>query len=448
MAEGDSNVQAVDPKSLEYALALGGATSQPNIPAQSNAPMPAPPDVGQDQPQQAPPVMPRPAAPQAGPPQMGGLPLIAQYLSGMIHGGQGGVNPQTGQPTAPTTRGDMTLNFLGQFLSNMAQGLAQSGHGPGANLRGLAGGMMAPYQRELAQYQLGQQQQAQQAQIEAEQARTQAQLQSYTSTPRFDPISGQYLGPMTPGQFTQYIRGQAAAKERGQTAQDINKANIVSREKIAGENVASREKIAGEQAETKQKSLDEKSEEFKQTLGYKQWKEKLDKDTQLKVAEMTAGKAPGGMLATASYAQGALEEMAHAQAAMQRLEAKGVMGSIPSNQVEDLLFGKGLVDPRLDAETRKDIGALRAALGYTSTALMRTHTGRTSVEIYKDFKNRLGPGQDWSALRGAIDETTSLAQHYVDSASTANIQNIRQGNAVPPTPKKGEKPPLDSFWKK
>lgn len=104
---------------------------------------------------------------QQGPPRMGGVPLLARYIGGMIKG------PQQASPlSAPTSRGDMTLNFLGELLANMSQGLAQAGHGPGANLRGFAGGVQAPYQRELSQYQLGQQQQAQQAQIQGEQART------------------------------------------------------------------------------------------------------------------------------------------------------------------------------------------------------------------------------------------------------------------------------------
>jgi hypothetical protein len=108
-----------------------------------------------------------PVPQRQGPPQMGGKPLLLDYIQNMIKGGQPGPQGQ-----APASRGDMTLQFMGQFLSNMAAGLAQSGHGPGANIRGAAGAMQAPYQRDLQQYQLQQQQQVQQAQIESEKAKT------------------------------------------------------------------------------------------------------------------------------------------------------------------------------------------------------------------------------------------------------------------------------------
>ncbi len=109
---------------------------------------------------------------QQAPPKMGGKPLLLDYISSMIKGGQGQVQPGQAQPQRPASRGDMTMDFLGQFLSNLSQGLAQAGHGPGANLRGAAGAMQAPYQRALQGYELGQQQQTQQAQIQSEQAKT------------------------------------------------------------------------------------------------------------------------------------------------------------------------------------------------------------------------------------------------------------------------------------
>ena len=107
------------------------------------------------------------------------------------------------------------------------------------------------------------------------------------------------------------------------------------------------------------------------------------------------------------------------------------MGSLPANKVEDWIFGKGLVDPSLPPDVRQSIGKLRAALGYTSSAAMRAHTGRTSREIYDDFKNRLGAGQDWSALRGAIDETQGMLSDYANSASNENFRRIRAGQNTP-----------------
>jgi hypothetical protein len=73
------------------------------------------------------------------------------------------------------------------------------------------------------------------------------------------------------------------------------------------------------------------------------------------------------------------------------------------------------------------MGRLKAALGNTATATMRAHTGRTSKEIYEDYKVRFGIGQSWAALRGAMDETKGLLEHYVNAASNKEIKKLREG---------------------
>lgn len=161
---------------------------------------------------------PQAAQPQ-GPPSPGGKPLLLDYIQNMIKGGsQGG-----------PSRGDSTLNFMGSFLQNLAQGLAQAGHGPGANLRGFAGGVQAPYQRQLQQYQLGQQQQAQQSQIASEAARTQQtiaqteQMKSIVQTP-YGPMSEKLAEKVFPAE----VRGQAtteAATTRAGATVDAAKIN-------------------------------------------------------------------------------------------------------------------------------------------------------------------------------------------------------------------------------
>lgn len=193
---------------------------------------------------------------------------------------------------------------------------------------------------------------------------------------------------------------------------------------VAGVNNASKENIAGA-------SLAQKADQFKQSQNYLRWKTQLDNDTKVKVADLTQNKAPAAVMQTAIFANGGLTMIGEAQQAMAKLEASGVMGSLPANKVEDWIFGQGLVDPSLDANTRQEIGQLRASLGYTSSAAMRAHTGRTSHDIYSDFKARLGPNQDWSALKGAIDETKILLGDYSQAASNASISAVRQGNATP-----------------
>src|ERR1700690_3579682 len=187
------------------------------------------------------------------------------------------------------------------------------------------------------------------------------------------------------------------------------------------------EDVANINEKGKENTLNEKVREFNNTDDYRRWKENLDTDTRKRVSELSQSKAPATIMATAVYANGGLQMMSDAEGAMQRLEQKGVMGSVGKNKVEDWVFSKGLVDPSLDADTKHDIGVLRASLGYTSSAAMRAHTGRTSREIYDDFKQRLGADQDWSALRGPFQETRPFLTEYSQAASDASIGAIRHG---------------------
>lgn len=164
MSSGAAAGAALDPEMMQQVMAAAQAQAQ-NVPPPGGG-------IPAGIPQQAPPISQAPAQQAMQPPRPGGKPLLLDYIQNMIKGGRGQVQP--GQaPERPQSRGDMTLNFMGQFLSNMAEGLKESGHGPGANLRGAAGAMQAPYGRAVQQYQMQQQQQAQQAQIASEQAKTQ-----------------------------------------------------------------------------------------------------------------------------------------------------------------------------------------------------------------------------------------------------------------------------------
>jgi hypothetical protein len=178
-----------------------------------------------------------------------------------------------------------------------------------------------------------------------------------------------------------------------------------------------------------QAARDQQLSEYRDTDKYKRWKEQLDKQTQMKVAEISANKAPAAMLQSAEFAKGGLKSLNDAEAAMDRLEKAGAMGSLPANKVEDWIFGKGLVDPTLPPEIRKDIGTLRSASMLTSSATMRAHTGRSSKEIYDDIKSSLGPGQDWNALKGALQETDGMLQQYANMGSNEEIGRLRGGTA-------------------
>lgn len=223
----------------------------------------------------------------------------------------------------------------------------------------------------------------------------------------------------------------AAAQKRVDTQQggasSRTDEEVAERAKAADEAGALKKQLADQTNQTKTAQMAQQLAEFRSTDDYRKWKEKLDKETSMKVAQITAGKAPSTMLETAEFARGGLDQLSDAQQAMQNLKAKGVMGTLPANKVEDWIFGNGLVDPSLDADTRREIGRLRSSLNYTSSAAMRAHTGRTSQQIYEDFKNTLGPGQDWNALDGAIDETTKMLGNYANAGSTENINSLRGG---------------------
>src|SRR6266704_2109401 len=155
---------------------FAGAGAPPAPPPINPDPtMPAAPDLGtgvpQAQAQANLSVTPQQKAP-AGPPQQSMVPALA----GFLHQAFGGQNARgyeaapPGQPGRPISRLDAFENFLGNFLSSFATGMSNAGTGPGASGRGFGAAVNAPYQRQVAQYQMGQQQQAQQSQIALQQA--------------------------------------------------------------------------------------------------------------------------------------------------------------------------------------------------------------------------------------------------------------------------------------
>lgn len=156
---------------------------------------------------------PTPAPLQNSPPSPGGTPLLYEYIKQMIHP-QGTVQPGQAQPTSPS-RGHATLDFIQQFLGNLSQGLAAAGHGPGANLRGFAGGVEAPYERALGQFQTGQQAQLAQSQIAAQQSKSalekaQAdQLANVVQTP-YGPMSSALAAKVFPAAIAAQGRTGAA----------------------------------------------------------------------------------------------------------------------------------------------------------------------------------------------------------------------------------------------
>jgi hypothetical protein len=233
----------------------------------------------------------------------------------------------------------------------------------------------------------------------------------------------------------------AAAQKEGQI---ISGANQRNENTVAGANQRNESTITGanernQNTQTNEnqratQALGSKLDMFRQSQDYLRWKDNQDNKTKMDIAQLTAGKAPAALVQTAVFAKGGLSLLQDASDAMDRLQQKGVMGTLPANWIENYLFGNNAVDPRLDPETRRDIGKMRAAMSYTSSATMKAHMGgRSSKDIYHDFKQTLGPGQDWDALHGAMDETRGMLTQYAGAASNANMQSIRQGTNLQDT---------------
>jgi hypothetical protein len=221
----------------------------------------------------------------------------------------------------------------------------------------------------------------------------------------------------------QGMTNRAALQKEAEDARANNLLKVIQGQNQRSENaITSKEGLA-------QKAREQQLNEYRQTDDYRRLKMKLDNDTKMKVAQISANKAPAAMLQSAEFAQGGLRSLHDSEEAMARLEKSGAMGSLPANKVEDWIFGKGLVDPTLPPEVRKDIGTLRAASMLTSSATMRAHTGRSSKEIYDDIKSSLGPGQDWNALKGALQETDGMLQQYANMGSNEEIGRLRGGTA-------------------
>jgi hypothetical protein len=197
------------------------------------------------------------------------------------------------------------------------------------------------------------------------------------------------------------------------------------------------ETVQGMKGDIAQQARQDKLSMFKQTQQYRVWKENQDTQTKLQVANMNQDKAPAAIMQTAAFAQSGMNRLQDAKAALAGLEQRGILGSVPANKMEDWIFGKGLVDPSLSPQDKTDIGRLRAALTYTSSAAMRAHTGRSSREIYDDFKRTMGLNQSSEALKGAVGETESMLNDYATGATDQAIRVLR-GRAAPPSASTGQ----------
>lgn len=178
LVQGQGGAPAQDPDAMQQQIA-----AMQNAQA---APMPQPDPVSQNHTAQSPDMGALSSLmSRSGPPPMveGGSPArnpnqpptMSGRKPNIVNLIQGLMNPAKGTPAGERTpsRTDVFENFLGQFMNSFSQGMAASGHGPGANLRGAAAAIGAPYKQDVQEFQQQQQQRQQEASLAQQAAQTQ-----------------------------------------------------------------------------------------------------------------------------------------------------------------------------------------------------------------------------------------------------------------------------------
>ena len=331
---------------------------------------------------------------------------------------------QQATPTAPPSGGPVR-QLLQNFFHGMGQGMLREAGLPTdyekqqralANLATVTSGQsnLALHQAIASQY-------------------APVPLVGLDGQPITDPTTGKVIS-LPQNHAATFYAGQQQAAARIQVGQG-NNATATTVQGMRGDTAETIQNLKNQAAGN---ALQSKLDMFKQSQEYNVWKTNQDNQTKRDVAQMTGNKAPAAMMQTAAFAQSGLNRLDDAQAAMQRLEARGVLGNVASNKLEDWIFGNGLVDPTLPPQDKEDIGKLRAAASYTSSAAMRAHTGRTSREVYDDFKNTMGINQGPDAWKGAMQETRSMLNDYAQGATNAAVQKLR--GTAPAQPPSGMTP--------
>lgn len=201
-----------------------------------------------------------------------------------------------------------------------------------------------------------------------------------------------------------------------------------------------RVKIAQQKADQEKQNMSQRYKMFQENEAFKRWQTKFNADTRMRIANMNQMKPAAALQTVAVFARTGLSQLQDAREALSALETSGALGTVLQNHLEDAIFNKGFSDPRLTAADKKNIGKVRAALGYTSSAAMRAHTGRTSREIYDDFKRTTGIAQQSDALYGALDQTENMLRDYSDVLTPEKQQQLRQPAPDRKVLKKGEIP--------
>lgn len=150
----------------------------------------------------------------------------------------------------------------------------------------------------------------------------------------------------------------------------------------------------------------------------------------VKVAEQF--KAPGSMVQTAGYAQGALGTIQESKFILNDLAEKGILDGVAKNKMENWLFGNGLVDPSLPPDVQYEISQLKNNLMFVGSGEVRAHTGRSADDMRKEFNQANSMGQAIATLNAALDVGQKVMSGYAGQATYSAQRKLRTGTSGTP----------------
>lgn len=340
------------------------------------------------------------------------MPAIVHMIAQMI---KPTANVQPGQSADQLTRPsrlDAFEQFLGTFMTSFAHGLASSGTGPGANIRGAGAAMLAPQEQNIRQFGLNQQAasaQQQQAESAAKIQEQQAQTESLRPTiAMIDPdgnrvmVPAAHVGTALAGQYR--MAGiQSAAQTKATSSEKIQGMKNVSAQDITARNIASKEKIA---AASNQTRLTTAQMGIQARMNLESSREALQRDltTQKLAVQSDPNKLTMPMRSMKQQAQALLPQIDRIEPMIDRVAGKLGPGA---GRWNDFWQGKvGAKDP--------EFAKLKDEMGFLESGVALAHArGRMSDTIFNHFKTMFDAGkQDPANMHSAMQVARTWMTDY------------------------------------
>lgn len=339
------------------------------------------------------------------------LPALIQMLGQMR-------NPtaqvQAGQMPQAPSRLDSFESFLGNFLTSLASGMAASGHGPGANMRGAGAAMLAPREQNIQNFQMQQEAAKNQSQIEQQQAQTQSLI---PSVPMTDPVSGKqvlippaHVGTALAGGY-RMASAQIAAGQRAQTATTVEGMKEKSAANLEGmkEGAASKRQQLSEQDKF---ALAKFNAQVKQSIAAGNQEIQRQKMTQ----------ATGATRTMAEQSRNLLPQLDRIDKMVSDMGSK--LGPVKGRWNQWVTQGYDGKDP--------DMANLLQSMSLLRTGMMRAHVGaRGGVGLLSEFERNLNAGMTPEALHGSLQGMREFLSTYAAADAGMGEAPAGGGGAAP-----------------